>query len=75
MKDSQFLALTSAAMLTLLISACAPYKPGHYKSGVCNQLNSQMIFGGNTANSRKADIQMAEMPMVAKSYRKDGCEK
>lgn len=75
MKDSRIYALTSATMLTLLVSACAPYKPGSYNSGTCNQLNSQMIFGGNTANSRKADIQMAEMPLVAESYRKDGCEK
>lgn len=73
MKDSRLHALSGAIMLTMALSACAPFKPGHHKSGVCNELNSQLIFGGNTANSRQADIQKAEMPMVEKNYHKDGC--
>lgn len=38
------------------------------KSAECNQLRSNLIFNGNTANSRQADIQNAETPLTAKMY-------
>lgn len=72
MSIARIIILPSLAILTL--SACAPYRPGHHKARVCNELNSQMIFAGSTANSRNADIQRAEAPMVARTYKRDDCE-
>lgn len=59
------LLLTSGLILT--ISACA-VNTHSTKNGVCNQLRSDLVFGGSTANGRQADIQNAETPLTAKTY-------
>ena len=69
MKSSQPLVLLGLfACLTL--SACAPFKPNSTHAGYCNQLNSQMIFGGSTTNVRQAEIQDAQEPLVQRTYDK-----
>lgn len=60
-----FIALSAA-----ILSACAPYKPDSHKAGVCNELNSQIIFSGNTSNTRKAEIENAESHLSQKNYDK-----
>lgn len=55
-------------VLILVISACANMNTYSKKNGVCNQLRSNLIFGGNTSNTRQADIQDAEQPLTAKTY-------
>ena len=66
-------ALISILFLALTLSACAPYRPASGKAAMCNQLNSQMIFGGNTGNTRQAEIENAEQPLVAHTYDRDNC--
>lgn len=73
MKDSRLLALTGTILLILTLSACAPYRPASGKAAYCNQLNSQMIFGGSTGNTRQAEIQNAEAPMVAHTFENHDC--
>jgi hypothetical protein len=74
MKDSRFLTIAALISVSICLAACAPYRPASGKAAYCNQLNSQMIFGGSTSDTRLANIQEAEMPMVAHSYEKRDCE-
>lgn len=73
MKDSRQLPLLSIALLTLMLTACAPYHPTNPRAAVCNQLNSQMIFSGSTPNTRQAEMQAAEAPMVQRNYDNSNC--
>lgn len=73
MKDSRFFTAATLALLAICLTACAPYRPASGKAAYCNQLNSQMIFGGSTSDTRQANIQEAEMPMVAHTFEKDDC--
>ena len=68
MKDSRFPTLLTTLILACLLSSCAPYRPASGRAAECNQLNSQMIFGGNTGNTREANIQNAEAPLIARNY-------
>ncbi len=52
------------------LSACAPFKPANHEAGVCNELNSQIIFSGNTSDTRKAEIEDAELPLTQQNYDK-----
>ncbi len=54
--------------LILITSGCANVNTHSTKNGVCNQLRSTLIFNGNTSNTRQAEIQNAETPLVAKTY-------
>ncbi|HLB41540.1 MAG TPA: hypothetical protein VJN02_01580 [Gammaproteobacteria bacterium] len=54
----------------LLICSCAPFKFSDQRAGVCNELNSQLIFNGATANIRNAEIQNAAQPLLQRSYDK-----
>lgn len=74
MKDSRLPALTCIILMTLTLTACAPYRPASGKAAYCNQLNSQLIFNnGSTADTRKANLQVADQPMVARTFEKDDC--
>lgn len=74
MKDSRTLLLACLTLLACSLTACAPYRPASGKAAYCNQLNSQIIFTGSTSISRQADIQIAEEPMVARSFEKADCQ-
>jgi len=58
----------SLLFITLSLTACAPYRPDTSHAGMCNELNSQMIFSGETSNIRQANIQNAEEPLVQRTY-------
>jgi hypothetical protein len=73
MQDSHLRALTTLFLIILTLSACAPYRPASGKAAKCNQLNSQLVFGGNTGNTRQAEILSAETPMVARTYERADC--
>ncbi|HTM64272.1 MAG TPA: hypothetical protein VL360_07200 [Gammaproteobacteria bacterium] len=73
MKDSRHVTLISISILALTLSACSPYRPGSGKAAYCNQLNSQIVFSGSTADTRKANLQAADEPMVVRTFDKDGC--
>jgi hypothetical protein len=69
--NTQRLSIISLLMLTL--SACAPFSPNDRHAGICNQLNSKMIFSGGTSNGPAADIQRAEQPLIQQSYDANDC--
>jgi hypothetical protein len=74
MQDSRYFTLITLGLLTLAMTACAPYRPASGKAATCNQLNSQVIFTGSTSNGRQADIQRSEEPLAIRNYDKH-CEK
>jgi|GEM_PF-2380793 hypothetical protein len=61
------LLFTSLASLFIL-AACAPFSPDSSHAGMCNELNSQIIFSGSTSNIRNAEMDAAEEPMLQRSY-------
>lgn len=67
------IALLIPAALTLSLAACAPFSPTSSHAGMCNELNSRMIFDGSTGNIRNAEIQDSEVPLVQRTYDKK-CE-
>jgi len=52
------------------LCACAPFKLNDHRAGECNEINSRMIFSGATSNTRNAEIQNAEQPLLQRSYDK-----
>jgi len=58
---------------TIALTACAPYTPTNSHAGMCNELNSRMIFNGSTSNIRKAEIEDSDTPLVERTYDKK-CE-
>ena len=67
------LRLAVFAFTILTLSSCAPFGFNDRRAGVCNQLNSQMIFSGGTSNTRDAEIQRAQQPLMQKTYDADNC--
>jgi len=65
------LKLTLLCLSILATSACAPFRPDNEHAGICNQMNSKMIFSGGTSNTRNADIERAEQPLLQQSYDSD----
>ncbi|OGT61974.1 MAG: hypothetical protein A3E85_03605 [Gammaproteobacteria bacterium RIFCSPHIGHO2_12_FULL_45_12] len=65
----------SFTLLSLTLAACAPFSPNNRHAGVCNEINSQMIFSGGTSNTRQSNIQNAEKPFLQRAYTKDNCER
>ena len=63
-------ALLAFSLLCSLLFSCAPFKLSDHRAGVCNELNSRMIFSGATSNTRNAEIQNAEQPLLQRSYDK-----
>ena len=68
---TMFFLASMACCLTL--SACSPFKLSDHRAGECNQLNSDIIFNGNTSNTRLSEIQSAEAPLEQRNYDKH-CE-
>lgn len=62
--------LITGAAFTLFLAGCAPYKPNNTKAGMCNELNSRMIFSGSTSNIQNAEIQDASDGLVQRTYDK-----
>jgi len=61
-------------LVSFALSACAPYRPSDQHAGLCNQINSRMIFSGATSNTRTADIERAEQPLLQQSYDANNCD-
>jgi len=58
---------------TLLLSACTMNQAARHKA-VCNELKSQLIFNGATANTRQAEIENAEQPLTQSNYNSANCD-
>lgn len=61
---------TLLATLTLTIMGCSPFHFSDRRAGMCNELNSKMIFSGSDTIDRVADIQRAEEPLIQSQYDK-----
>lgn len=57
-------------LLALTITACSPFSLSDRRAGMCNELNSKMIFGGSNTIDRVADMQRAEEPLIQSQYDK-----
>ena len=56
------------------LAGCAPYQPGgDMHSRVCNELNSKIIFSGNTSDTRKSEIEGADQLLSERTYERDDC--
>ncbi|MFZ2314043.1 MAG: hypothetical protein WAW86_00075 [Gammaproteobacteria bacterium] len=58
------------AILSFTIIGCAPFHFSDRRAGMCNELNSEMIFSGSNTIDRVADIQRAEEPLIKSQYDK-----
>lgn len=59
----------SLIALPFALSACASMSTSEdLHRAVCNQLKSDMVFNGATPNTRKAEIQNAQLPLQQKNY-------
>jgi hypothetical protein len=67
------LAILLVSTLTLTLCACYNLKPEDAHRAECNQLKSNIIFGGSTSITRQANIQSAEKPMQQRLYEKNNC--
>lgn len=65
-------AITLFIFITTL-TACAPFKPNSTHAGVCNELNSRMIFGGSTSSISKSEIQYSQEGLEQRTYDRN-CE-
>lgn len=64
----QILILAYASSLIITLSACAPHSPDSTHNGMCNELNSRMIFSGSTSSIRNSEIQESELPLEQQNY-------
>lgn len=70
----RFISFGLILLTTMILCACAPFKPTDSRAAICNELNSQLIFGGSTPISRNSDIQTAQDPAIRRAYDKN-CQK
>lgn len=69
------LSLISLSVLIILaLTSCAPFKPSDNRAAICNEINSQLIFNGNTSDVREAEIQSSEQQLLWRSYEKNKCD-
>lgn len=62
------------SLIMLTLSACASTNnQNDQKAGICNTLKGQLIFGGSTNDTRRANIENAEQPLQQLSYDKNNC--
>jgi|GEM_PF-3800973 len=57
-----------------LLTACSPHPPCDERAAICNELNSKLIFNGNTTNIRNSEIQTAENSLLMRQYEKYNCD-
>jgi hypothetical protein len=68
------MALVLFIVFVFSLTGCAPFKFSDKRAGICNELNSEMIFNANTSDTRIAEIQSAEQPLMQRAYRKNHCD-
>ena len=68
------LPLLLIASSTLMLCACTSLSPKDKRAGVCNELNSQIIFNGGTSNTRTAEIEQSETPLAQRNYHDHQCD-
>lgn len=65
--------IASLSLITLLTACSSMNSPDEHHRAVCNTLKGQMIFGGGTSDTRRANIENAEAPLQQRMYDKDRC--
>lgn len=54
-----------------ILSSCSNFSHDDDRKGVCRELESRIVFYGNTSNVRASEIQSAQRPLIQKSYDKN----
>jgi hypothetical protein len=58
----------------IILVGCAPYQPGgDMHSRICNELNTRIIFNGNTSDTRKSEIETSDQPLNERTYINNDC--
>lgn len=65
--------LVTVSFIALTGIGCSNFSKEDTHRAMCNQLKSNIIFGGNTSVTRQANIQSAEKPMQQQMYEKNKC--
>lgn len=62
-------------LVSFILCSCETWNSasGH-RAGVCNTLNSKLIFNGSTSNVRQAEMESAEEPLQQHTYDKNNCD-
>ena len=58
----------------LFLDSCSLFKTNNPNAAICRQLKSEIIFAGSTSETRKANIQEADKPLLEKSYEDYHCD-
>ncbi len=58
----------------LTLSSCANMNARTTKRVVCNKLKSDLVFNGATSDTRQAEIENADLPLVQRTYDRDDCD-
>jgi hypothetical protein len=67
-------------LICLLPFLCILYSCSYFTSHdderrtICNELSNKLIFSGNTSNTRRAEIQNSEDPLLQRQYEKYHCD-
>jgi hypothetical protein len=70
----KFYSFLLSLFICLALSACAPFKPSDKRAAICNELNSQLIFGGSTSDARTSEIENSKRQLALKSYEDNQCD-
>jgi hypothetical protein len=67
--------LCALPLLMFFLTSCALFQNNkeQNREAVCKELNHRMIFNGATPDSSTALNQRAEMEILTKEYRTEGC--
>lgn len=60
--------------IAFLQSACSPFAPTDQRAAICNELNSKLIFSGNTSNNRMSEIETSENALLQRQYEAYRCD-
>lgn len=62
-------------LFSFILCSCASWdSASSHRAGVCNTLNSKLIFSGSTSNVRQAEMESAEEPLQQHTYDKNHCD-
>jgi hypothetical protein len=59
----------------LILCSCTYFNSNDdERTTICKELNQKLIFSGNTSNTRRAEIQNSEDPLLQRQYEKYHCD-
>jgi hypothetical protein len=61
------------SLIISVLAACSTIASNSKQSSVCKQLSSDIVFNAATSNTREAEIQAAQAPLLEHNYAKENC--